>query len=57
MCGVSLSPKVAIYSTWYMGMGDHHVRSMAFINLFHGISSGGSDVKSVRILLCSTCLE
>ncbi|CAJ1353133.1 unnamed protein product, partial [Effrenium voratum] len=30
---------VATYFTWYMGMCGHHVRSLAFINLFHGISS------------------
>ncbi|CAE7751629.1 unnamed protein product [Symbiodinium pilosum] len=30
---------VAIYVTWYLGMGEHHVHSMAFINLFHGLSS------------------
>ncbi|CAJ1419705.1 unnamed protein product [Effrenium voratum] len=30
---------VATYFTWYMGMCGHHVRSLAFINLFHGMSS------------------
>lgn len=41
--------KVAHYFTWYMGMCDHHVRSLAFINLFHGFSSSAlEDVCGMR---------
>lgn len=43
--------KVAHYFTWYMGMCDHHVRSLAFINLFHGFSSSALGDE------CGTCWQ
>eukprot|EP00913_Durusdinium_trenchii_P021968 g20641.t1 len=39
---------VAHYFTWYMGMCPHHVRSLAFINLFHGFSSSWLVYQVVR---------